>query len=253
MASLCTENPWLAAQRFLEKHELPSTYADQVVDFIQKNSGGVQLGSESSTYVDPYTGGSRYQGSSTASQTTQGGADPFTGSSAYASTPSQPVASSSKRILPHKTYLGFKQMNVAAARSKITALNADSKVLTEQDELNMNEIYALLSQPSIALPKADATDGNERYQPSAFLDLLLRWPESQRFPRKSHAQNNIPVSDVQSSMWHGTWRASPLLSVLLLLHPLLSSRRARGQHHGRAARPERPTAFWHFALCVISS
>jgi phospholipase A-2-activating protein len=50
-----TENPFTAAQRFLERNDLALTYIDQVAQFIQKNAGGVNLGG-SDYYVDPYTG-----------------------------------------------------------------------------------------------------------------------------------------------------------------------------------------------------
>jgi phospholipase A-2-activating protein len=50
------ENPFEAAQRFLHAHELPLTYIDQVVNFIEKNTAGVSLGT-SNQFVDPYTGG----------------------------------------------------------------------------------------------------------------------------------------------------------------------------------------------------
>jgi hypothetical protein len=50
------ENPFMAAQRFLETNELPPSYVDQVVQFIEKNTGGVNLGSGGEEYVDPYTG-----------------------------------------------------------------------------------------------------------------------------------------------------------------------------------------------------
>jgi len=69
----------MAAQTFLVKNELPASYLDQVVDFIHKNTNGETLGQDNSnTYVDPYTGSSRYTGS-TAQATNQGGSDPFTG------------------------------------------------------------------------------------------------------------------------------------------------------------------------------
>ena len=71
----------MAAQTFLVKNELPASYLDQVVDFIHKNTNGETLGQDTSnTYVDPYTGSSRYTGS-TAQATNQGGSDPFTGMS----------------------------------------------------------------------------------------------------------------------------------------------------------------------------
>lgn len=50
-----TENPFSAAQRFLERNGLPLTYIDQVVQFIEKNTSGVNLGSNNE-YVDPFTG-----------------------------------------------------------------------------------------------------------------------------------------------------------------------------------------------------
>jgi len=73
------DNPFMAAQTFLNKNELPASYLDQVVEFIHKNTNGATLGQESgNTYVDPYTGSSRYTGS-TGPSTHQGGSDPFTG------------------------------------------------------------------------------------------------------------------------------------------------------------------------------
>jgi phospholipase A-2-activating protein len=51
-----TENQFTAAQRFLESNDLPLTYIDQVAQFIEKNTGGVNLGG-SDDYVDPLTGG----------------------------------------------------------------------------------------------------------------------------------------------------------------------------------------------------
>jgi phospholipase A-2-activating protein len=75
MSTRISENPWSAAERFLNKHELPLGYTDQVVAFIEKNTAGVQLGT---TYSDPYTGSSRYQ-SSAPTQTANVYRDPLTG------------------------------------------------------------------------------------------------------------------------------------------------------------------------------
>lgn len=52
---ICTENPFTAAQKFLEKNDMPLTYIDQVAQFIEKNTGGVNLGGNDN-FVDPYTG-----------------------------------------------------------------------------------------------------------------------------------------------------------------------------------------------------
>lgn len=70
----------MAAQRFLNKYDLPQSYTEQVVEFIQKNTGGVQLGQgEQNTYVDPFTGASRYTGGGVPTSSGTGGSDPFTG------------------------------------------------------------------------------------------------------------------------------------------------------------------------------
>lgn len=48
-----TQNPFEAAQKFLEKNGLDMGYIDQVVKFIEQNTGGVKLGMSSGA-VDPY-------------------------------------------------------------------------------------------------------------------------------------------------------------------------------------------------------
>lgn len=76
------QNAYDAAQKFLIANELPLEFTDQVVDFIDKNTGGVTLGQ--SEFVDPYTGASRYTGggvpTTAAASTNQSfSGDPFTG------------------------------------------------------------------------------------------------------------------------------------------------------------------------------
>jgi phospholipase A-2-activating protein len=111
-----TENPYNAAQRFLEKNDLPLTYLDQIVGFIEKNSEAVSLGS-SNEFVDPYTGASSYR--------------PGGGNSAVSTVPATSAPTTSSRgpsaaqgILPQKVLLSFKQFNEQGARAKIEELNA---------------------------------------------------------------------------------------------------------------------------------
>ncbi|WVF71170.1 hypothetical protein IAT40_005968 [Kwoniella sp. CBS 6097] len=202
-----TENPWIAAQKFLAKNELPSSYTEEVVAFIEKNTAGVQLGqggNDTSTYVDPYTGASRYTGaSSSSSAATYGGGDPFTGGSAYSSSPAPPQPKpQAKGILPVKTYLSFKQMNVNAAKGKITQLNTEIKVaqadlgFTTEEEKTLAEIYAFLSGPAVAWPNPDSKDANEKYDPKVLLTTMNRWPEDKRFPLIDLARCLAPISPV---------------------------------------------------------
>lgn len=89
-----TQNPYEAAQAFLNKNELPQSYIDQVVQFIEKNTEGTTLGGQGG--LDPYTGASSYRGggSSAATGASNGSftADPWGSSSASAAQPA---------ILPH--------------------------------------------------------------------------------------------------------------------------------------------------------
>ncbi|KAI0748494.1 phospholipase A-2-activating protein [Daedaleopsis nitida] len=88
-----SENPYNAAQRFLQNNDLPLSYLDEVVRFIEKNTAGVSIGGGNNQYVDPYTGASRYQASQTSSS--GGGSDfmdPFTGAARYRAAPVAPVA-----------------------------------------------------------------------------------------------------------------------------------------------------------------
>jgi phospholipase A-2-activating protein len=91
--------------------------------------------------------------------------------------------------------------------------------LTTEDEKNLSEVYALLSLPAGAQPDPDAA-GKERYDPSALLALIERWPEAQRFPRESSpAIPQLPLTGEQYSISPDASQQSPrpsLLSPLLL-------------------------------------
>lgn len=80
------EDPWFAAQRFIDDNELSQDFLDQICTFImdntkdaRKESGG---GPGAAAYHDPFTGGTRYVPGNQSS-TVAGGEDPFTGSGRY--------------------------------------------------------------------------------------------------------------------------------------------------------------------------
>lgn len=160
-----SENPYAAAQRFLEKNDLPQEYIDQVVKFIETNTAGVSLGAPQ--YVDPYTGASRYQpaGSSSAPAAAPASApqsfgagsdgstytgarnvDPYTSSappSTSSATSTAPAAGSS-RILPQRTFLAFRSANFAAIKNKLAQVNQQESVQLSAAELG--QIDQLVSQ-----------------------------------------------------------------------------------------------------------
>jgi len=56
LTTVWAENPYAAAQRFLQSNDLSLNYVDQVVQFIEKSTAGVKLGGEAEEFVDPFTG-----------------------------------------------------------------------------------------------------------------------------------------------------------------------------------------------------
>ena len=163
-----SENPYAAAQRFLEKNDLPQQYIDQVVQFIDQNTSGVSLGGPQ--YADPYTGSSRYQpGGSSGSSSTPAAAGPAStsqskgtdhgsGSSTYTgarnvdpytsstipSSGAAGAADGSNRILPQRTFLAFRSANFSAIKDKLHEVNQKESVQLSTAELG--QVDQLLSQ-----------------------------------------------------------------------------------------------------------
>lgn len=121
------QNAYEAAQKFLFANELPLEYTEQVVEFIDKNVGGVTLGG-SSDYVDPYTGASRYTGGGvpTSGGPSQGfSGDPFTGEFEAAGLPDfaqRPLTTSLRRRRTHDSHSAQDPSSRALPRSRLRDL-----------------------------------------------------------------------------------------------------------------------------------
>ncbi|OLY84996.1 Phospholipase A-2-activating protein [Smittium mucronatum] len=103
----CSENPYTAAQNFINKHQLSNTYLDEVASFIITNSKNSEIG-PAPTKGDPLTGSSRYVSgnlNSTQFGSENSNGDPFTGGSRYLSgdgntTKPKPQAKIDKYVCP---------------------------------------------------------------------------------------------------------------------------------------------------------
>ncbi|KAF8743159.1 PFU (PLAA family ubiquitin binding), partial [Rhizoctonia solani] len=194
-----TDNPYSAAQKFLAENELSMEYIDQVVGFIEKNTGGFKVEQQSQQFVDPYTGASRYQANPTSapSNNITSYSDPFTGGSRYApasthaaATPPPPKPVNS--ILPVRTALGFKQANIPAMENKFKQLNeglsgdpnTSSLALTPLEFKLFNRSFALMNAKAHSPPKVPVETSAELSQKDIDIiaDVLARWPSLQRFP-----------------------------------------------------------------------
>ncbi|KAL5532810.1 LUB1 [Sanghuangporus sanghuang] len=213
------ENPFTAAQRFLASHDLPMSYLDQVVQFIQQNTSGVSL-STTSEYSDPFTGASRYQGGgSSGPAASPAYADPFTGATRYQpptiSTPSAPSSgygdpltggsryapptavpppqtvtpARSTSVVPVSTFLSFKQGNVNAMRGKVSELDdgfrneisTTAVAIYGPEAERLDEAYAYLNQALTSPGKITAPPLDKAHL-EAVEQILERWPSSSRFP-----------------------------------------------------------------------
>ncbi|KAH3687639.1 hypothetical protein WICPIJ_001378 [Wickerhamomyces pijperi] len=100
-----TENPYVAAQRFLEMNDLPLTFTDQVVQFITNNTGSV--------------------GVADASQSS--GANPY--------------VQQKKKLLPHTQYLGFTTANPDSILKGLIKLNQTSNSPFSEQQMAKIEGY----------------------------------------------------------------------------------------------------------------
>lgn len=137
-----TDNAYVAASRFLERNHLPASFLDQVVRFLEKNTGAVDVSTTES--VDPYTGNSRY-------------------------VPAQPA---SLATLPQTKYLSFTNIQLASAHAKMLELSRDvpGATLSDNDRAAVEALVAALEQGTGVMPM------------DVLGKLLRTWPVAARFP-----------------------------------------------------------------------
>lgn len=102
------------------------------------------------------------------------------GEGAYSSTP----ASKPQSILPVKTILNFKQMNIAAAKQKIASINSQSNFLTSDEMAEMDKAYKYLQLPASQLAQSDskARVAQEVYDVEVVVKALGAFGYGERFP-----------------------------------------------------------------------
>lgn len=77
-----SEDPWFAAQKFIDDNNLSQQFLDTVANFIIDNSNQSVPMQQNSSYADPFTGQGRYQPTHNNAKP-QEGYDPFTGGGRY--------------------------------------------------------------------------------------------------------------------------------------------------------------------------
>ncbi|WFD23235.1 hypothetical protein MEQU1_001923 [Malassezia equina] len=147
-----SENPYVAASRFLETNDLPASFLDQVVRFLEKNTESVHVSPQAP--ADPYTGEGRYVPE----------APPASGAPA-------PVPTK-LTVLPQKAYQFFTHIQLGAAHAKILDMSKKESAAP----LNSDDQQALQALVTSLETRAEPI-------PVEVLSRLLRtWPVALRFP-----------------------------------------------------------------------
>lgn len=120
------ENVYQAAQRFIDRYELPQGYLEEIVQFIIKNTGGVNIGGDSGPAPDPY-GGRYVPGGEVSGPTPTGAAASAPAASAQ---PVEPAAFPVTAPLLINTY------NAAALSKGLDKFNSSESVALDADELS---------------------------------------------------------------------------------------------------------------------
>ncbi|XP_075234565.1 phospholipase A2 activator protein isoform X2 [Lycorma delicatula] len=186
------EDPWHAAQNFIQKNNLSQSFLEQVANFIISNSkkpetndSGVAGASSgfNAQYCDPFTGGARYIPSSdfsNASNVTNGNIKPDLQQS--------PLQS---KLFPQTTYLRFDHGNLKLILEKLEEFNKKSNNGVEGKKLqSIIQLADISSHPS-------DDDLNT-------LKQLLHWSPEILFPVLDVLRLAIRNSEVNASLCGGS-------------------------------------------------
>lgn len=154
------QDPYIVAQEFIHKNDLSQHFLDEIALFIINNTAQNKASENTSGYCDPFTGGSRYTPSSTATANSSAQAlrdpftgesrytpsngsfnnqpsqqtymDPFTGASSYYSAAhSSKVSTKINEYYPQKSFVLFDQRNLKPIVDKIASLCASNPCFDE--------------------------------------------------------------------------------------------------------------------------
>jgi phospholipase A-2-activating protein len=217
-----TDDPWLAAQKFIHKNDLPQVYLEQVANFIIKNANLSSLPPVASAvtqdFADPFTGEGRYipstNGGANASNANVGinfrersngsgvvNVDPFTAGDSYSSGKIDELIV--KKHIPCVTKVTFDAHDATKICAKIKEFNGQLGGLSVADA-TIDQIVELISKA--VSPDEVAIKNLET--------MLTSWPEDKLFPVLDVARLVVRNSEICSML-------SPA-SIELIINSLVS-------------------------------
>ncbi|KAJ3258094.1 prephenate dehydrogenase (NADP(+)) [Boothiomyces macroporosus] len=171
-----SENPYMAAQDFINANELSQDFLEEIANFIMTNAQGVTLGEAPTTgYADPFTGGNRYvpggEAAGPRGPSIRRG-DPFTGTNRHVPADSKPTSD----LIPMRDYAYFKTANYKALLTKIEQFNQEVPKVLSGSELTT--LRALID----SVEKGTVSQSYSKSDADILNTLVFSWPEDKRFP-----------------------------------------------------------------------
>lgn len=177
-----SEDPWLAAQKFIHKSDLPQVYLEQVANFIITNANLTTLPAMGggSDFADPFTGGGRYipSGGDAApavdvnfrERSGNSGAvnvDPFTSGSSYSSGKQDFIV---KKHLPTSQRIYFEVYDSAKILTKVKEFNGQLDGSLRMSDEALAAVVGLIDVPTTDKLTLES------------LEFLMSWPQDKLFP-----------------------------------------------------------------------
>ncbi|XP_026490148.2 phospholipase A-2-activating protein [Vanessa tameamea] len=204
-----TEDPWVAAQAFIHKNDLPQVYLEQVANFIITNAKLDSLPATSNGFADPFTGESRYVPGTTAPAglPPPSAADPFTGAGAY--TTASAAGATDKPLVPHDAYIRFDQANLKAIHDKLKEFN--SKVGDGLNAFTDEQIENI-----VKLGELNCTFNTETVNS---LKKMLEWPKEILFPVLDITRLAVRNKEINGQIFDTSYGPNFVKYLLTLLTP----------------------------------
>jgi len=159
-----TQNPYEAATKFLQDHELPLSYLEETANFIIKNTQGATLGPSQPAGADPWGTENRYRPGEVPT-------------SSY-----RPPPPTVRRLLPQKEYLSIVLGKPAAAMLQIVKRNAEytsqaraDMSLSESEVENLHKLSQQLDKYNFQNKPSLATSPELEVAIPALIKVATRW------------------------------------------------------------------------------
>jgi phospholipase A-2-activating protein len=176
------DNPYDAAERFLENNGLDPGYREQVVNFIVQNVGeDAFAGAGANVSADPFTGAGAYVPGTgvTTGAGADRSADPFTGAGAYVPSANAPKAGGSSNAT-------FKYVPAKPHQCVVfpTLTSSFDKMLAKTKELGATEeeLQAFARAASVAAEDSDTAAAMDLNSTRVLEKALNDWPTESLFP-----------------------------------------------------------------------